>query len=210
MLIGFLAKRKHGKDTAADYLQDNYNFTKKSFAGPLKLGIQKWFLFTDEQLHTDKKEEIDPRWGISPRKAYQIIGTELVRNTFPNLLFNEMKLNTSFWIKNFDIRYKESTGNIVVSDVRFQNEVDYIRKQGGIVIKIHRPCMDRHTGKKVNICRTITASFWSLFGYVAVDKDSHESEKGIDSITNHDFEIINEDLGDFYGRLDIIMSKKLI
>ena len=58
-MIGFLAKRHRGKDTAADYLVSDHGYTKRAFAYPLKKGMQEWFGFTDDQLYTDKKEEID-------------------------------------------------------------------------------------------------------------------------------------------------------
>jgi len=84
-MIGFLAKRQRGKDTASDYLINKKGYTKYAFAEPLKRGIQQWFGFTDEQLFTDEKENIDKNWGVSPRKVCQIIGTDVVRDMFPKI-----------------------------------------------------------------------------------------------------------------------------
>ncbi len=36
MIIGIFGKKGHGKDTIADYLVDNYNFHKLSYAEPIK------------------------------------------------------------------------------------------------------------------------------------------------------------------------------
>ena len=35
-LIGLLGRKRVGKDTVADYLINNYNFTKHAFANPIK------------------------------------------------------------------------------------------------------------------------------------------------------------------------------
>jgi len=55
--------------------------------------------------------------------------------------------------------------NIVITDVRYQNELDMIHKNGGIIIKINRP-------DNINI-------------------DDHESENYIDYIKNYDYCINN-------------------
>lgn len=183
-LIGFLGKKHRGKDTCCDYIVEKYGYKSNSFAGPLKRGIQEWFGFSDNQLFTELKEEIDENWGISPRKAFQLIGTELGRNIIPKLLPN---LNTSFWIKSFDIWYEKNKNlDIVVSDVRFQDEVDYIRSKGGIIIKITRKECDE---------------------YEIVETDLHKSEIEIDKIKNYTLGIDNDgNLNDLYLKLDDIVT----
>lgn len=187
-MIGFLAKRKRGKDTACDYIVDKYGFTKNAFADPLKLGIQEWFGFTDDQLYTNKKEDKDPNWGVSPRHVCQVVGSEVVRDIFPKILLPG--LGNNFWVRRADIWVKnhESKHNnkkIVWSDVRFQNEVDYILKHGGIVVKIDRPKLD------------------TIEQEVA---DGHQSEKSLDNITNYSYRIINDGtLEKFYNDIDRLM-----
>lgn len=183
-MIGFLGRKRSGKDTAADYIVNKYEYSKKSFGGPLKKGIQEWFQFTDEQLTTELKDQIDPNWGISPRKAFQIIGTDVVRKLFPSLLLPD--IGDKFWVKTFNIwynkNYDQHLGKVVLSDVRFQNEVDFIKKNGGIVIKLTRPCLN--------------------------NKDNHTSESLIDLITNYDEEIVNDsNLQDFYDQIDSVIYK---
>jgi len=58
-LIGFLAKKRHGKDTSADYLVKKYNYKKLSFAKPIKDACKILFGFTDEQLYGNLKEVKD-------------------------------------------------------------------------------------------------------------------------------------------------------
>lgn len=187
-MIGFLAKRQRGKDTACDYLVENYGYTKRAFAYPLKKGVQEWFGFSDEQLFTEKKEEEDKNWGVSPRHVCQVVGSEVVRDMFPKILLPH--IGNDFWVRRGDIWYENNKdshqGKVVWSDVRFQNEVDYILSKGGIIVKIDRPELDEKESEKT---------------------DSHQSELCIDKINNYSGKILNVGtLDDFYEDIDWLMS----
>lgn len=181
MLIGFMAKKQHGKDTAADYLVQKYDYSKLSFADPLKEGCRQLFGFNDEQLYGGKKEEIDPFWGISPRTVLQFVGTDLCRREMDRIIPG---IGNGFWVSSLKKKYidmKKSNPNVkvVVSDVRFQNEVDAIHELGGTVVKVERT------------------------GFGENDKDNHESEKNIDLINDYDHLIKNDSsLASFYNKLD--------
>ena len=71
VLIGIIGKKYSGKDTAADYLVTNHNFTKMAFADPVKKITKELFNFNNEQLYGNLKETVDERWGISPREAFR-------------------------------------------------------------------------------------------------------------------------------------------
>lgn len=188
-MIGFLAKRRRGKDTAADHLT-TLGYTKRAFAYPLKKGIQEWFGFTDEQLFTDEKECIDKNWGVSPREVCQVVGTEVVRDLFPKILIPG--IGEDFWVRSADIWYEKNknkhNGLVVWSDVRYQNEVDYILNKGGKVYKIERPGLD--------IC-------------IDSQADLHKSETSIDKINHISGVIINDGtLEDFYRKLNKLITHK--
>ena len=166
-LVGFLAKKQHGKDTASDYLVKNYNYKKLTFAKPIKDACEILFGFTNEQLYGNLKEVKDEFWGVSPRNVFQYIGTDVFRKDI-NKIMPHIKDN--FWINNFKHRYKteikkNSKSKIVVADVRFQNEVDIIHELSGKIIKIYRPNMQ--------------------------DTSNHISENAIDNIKNYDILIKN-------------------
>ena len=55
------------------------------------------------------------------------------------MCFPETFLNKSNFI--FSI---SSEDNLIISDVRFQHEVDAILEKGGFVIKLDSPCLDSH------------------------------------------------------------------
>jgi adenylate kinase family enzyme len=141
MLIGFLGKKGVGKDTSAKLLLDDYNFTRYAFGDPVKDVVGTMFCMNDEQLYGNKKEEIDPRWNVSPRTLFQVIGTNFAQYwlmlKLPEL--EEKVKMKHFWVKRFEMWYEEESNknkNVVITDVRFQHEVDAIKSKNGIIIKL--------------------------------------------------------------------------
>jgi hypothetical protein len=130
MLIGISGKAQSGKDTLGKYLCDEYRCLHYYFAKPLKEGAKVMFNLTDGQI-ANKEVPIEP-WGISPRKIYQLLGTEVGRGIDP-----------AIWIKNAEMFIKSVPGRtVVITDVRFDNEATFIRNRGGVVINIVREQQD--------------------------------------------------------------------
>jgi dephospho-CoA kinase len=146
MIIGIIGNKYTGKDTIADFLVENYNFNKYTFANPIKDISKKLFHLNDEQLNDPYLKEIKiPYWDLSPREIFQKIGTDLFRNNF----------DKDFWVKQFEINYliNNNHKNIVCSDIRFQNEAELIKKYNGILLKINRNThkYDNHESEKLEI-----------------------------------------------------------
>lgn len=185
VLIGLLGQKRSGKDTSADYYVLKKGFIKRAFADPLKEMIKPMFQFSHDQLYGEFKEKVDERWNVSPRQVLQFVGTDLVRKNIHNLL---PEVGNNFWVKNFSLWYEKHNNkwkNVVVSDVRFQNEADKIKELGGIIIKIERPDLK--------------------------STDSHESESGIDAVEGVDFIVKNDGgLEDLYCKLDEILGNYVI
>lgn len=137
MLIGFSGKKGSGKSYFADYLVNNKLFIKLSFASPLKEITKILFNLSDEDVKDPiKKELINPKFNASPRELMQWLGTDIMREEF-NKKFN---YSGSIWIDNVKDKIKtllEDNKDVVIDDVRFQNEVDMIHSLGGIVINLH-------------------------------------------------------------------------
>ena len=137
MLIGFSGKKGSGKSYFADYLVNNKLFIKLSFASPLKEITKILFNLSDEDVKDPiKKELINPKFNASPRELMQWLGTDIMREEF-NKKFN---YSGSIWIDNVKDRVKtllDNNKDVVIDDVRFQNEVDMIHSLGGIVINLH-------------------------------------------------------------------------
>jgi hypothetical protein len=182
MLIGFMGTMTSGKDTCADYLVRNYSFQKKAFADPLKKICEELFFFTDEQLYGTQKKIPDCSWfNCTPRTALQFVGTDLLRNNLdkimPGLKNNIFTHHFKLWFEN---EVKDPNYRIAVSDVRFQNEADYIKDLGGIIVKVNRPNLPDH--------------------------DLHESEIELQKIP---YDYLIENIGtknDLYKNLDTVLS----
>ena len=126
MLIGISGKAGCGKDTLGKYLCDEYRCLHYYFAKPLKEAAKIMFALTDDQI-ANKEVPIEP-WGISPRKIWQLLGTEVGRGIDP-----------AIWIKNAEMFVKSVPGRtVVITDCRFDNEAIFIRNRGGVVINIVR------------------------------------------------------------------------
>lgn len=133
ILIGLTGRAGCGKDTAAEHLEADYGFTAMSFAGPLKKTAAALFNLPDIYFHSrELKEKPLEDWdGLSPRHILQLLGTEAVRDTF----------GENFWVKRWLNEYSGVPvySNVVVTDVRFNNEAQVIRDIGGIIVHIVRP-----------------------------------------------------------------------
>lgn len=181
MIIGIVGNKNVGKDTLADYLVENKNFIKYAFADPLKHCLKELFGLTDEQLYGNKKEEYDPNWETTPRELLQFFGTEVMQFKIQELLPN---LKRTFFIKRFEQFINDNPDkSIVVSDIRFQHELDVVLKYKGIVIKV-----EREKSSKTFL--------------------NHASESNIDKLTNFTFKIENnktkEDLFNKFNELVVI------
>lgn len=137
-LIALTGPKGSGKDAAAKIItkclvQPNgeYNIFKHiKFAGPLKDACRELFGWDDRHLEGNLKEVVDERYGVSPRKAMQTLGTEWGRNIINPNLWTEVARN-----RIREIKY----GLVIVSDCRFDNEAQMIHDEGGIVIQVVRP-----------------------------------------------------------------------
>jgi hypothetical protein len=139
LLIGLTGKKKSGKSTCADYLQIRHEFKTFEFASALKEVVKYVYNLSDEQVHdTVLKETVDPRYNVTPRELLQVVGTDCFRDTVKGKLPN-ISIN-SIWIHRTEteiLKYKD-VQNIVVTDVRFPDEAELIKKHGGIIINISR------------------------------------------------------------------------
>lgn len=141
IIVGFIGPSGCGKDTAADYLVEKYGFKKMSFAEPLKKMVKECFILTDEQCYGDKKDVVDERWGCSPREMFQVLGTEFAQYMLPELLpsLKDKFEKKCFWVKHLMENIKnEEKHCIVIPDVRFRHEVDFLLKENTYLFRIER------------------------------------------------------------------------
>lgn len=140
MIIGFVGFIGCGKDTAADYLVNFHGFRRDSFANTLKDAVScvfGWDRTLLEGRTTEARawrEQKDEWWTnrlgreITPRWILQYWGTDVLRNHF----------HDDIWIASLENKMRKTADNIVISDVRFPNEIQAIHNAGGIVVRIKR------------------------------------------------------------------------
>lgn len=127
MIIGLVGRSRSGKDTVARHII-NYApwYQIKRIAQPVKDSLKALYSWDERHTEGELKEVVDPRVGKSPRQA-MIETAERVKKESGQDFFIKSLLNT--W---------NNKQYIVIPDVRFQNECDLIRKNGGVLIKIER------------------------------------------------------------------------
>jgi hypothetical protein len=142
MIVGLLGFINSGKGTVASHLVNNNNFRQDSFATSLKDACAVMFDWPRHLLEGDTKESrewreiVDPWWSeqlgipnFSPRLALQVIGTDALRNNF----------HEDIWFLTLQNRIRKNPNqHVVISDVRFPNEIKFIQEQGGVLVKINR------------------------------------------------------------------------
>ena len=140
MIIGVTGFIGSGKDTIADYLVTHHGFKRVSFAASLKDAVAAVFGWDRELLEGTTKssrewrEEVDEWWSerlgmeITPRWVLQYWGTDVLRNHFHN----------DIWVASVENKLRQAKDNIVITDCRFENEVNAIKNAGGITVRVQR------------------------------------------------------------------------
>lgn len=144
LLIGLIGQAGSGKDTVARMLRDYWVRQKAdsvhlAFADPVRdlavtflLGFgvrdaRRWV--TDPEL----KNVVIDVVGMSPRRIMQTLGTDWAH---PNA-------GRDVWIRALENRLHDAVragmGYVVISDVRFELEAEWVRRQGGVLWRIDRP-----------------------------------------------------------------------
>lgn len=140
MIIGLLGFIDSGKGTASDIIRD-MGYEKIAFADSVKdavsvlFGWDRGMLEGDTVISRKLREQPDQYWSekfgeeITPRNMLQRFGTEVCRDT----------LLQTIWINCFELKASRNKDkNIVVPDVRFNNEIEVLKSMGACLIRVHR------------------------------------------------------------------------
>lgn len=133
MLVGLCGRARAGKSTAANALVQRFGFEELSFAHPLRAFVRDILSIDDVQTFDQiKDKQHSLLGGKTPRHALQTLGTEWGRNMISDTLWIDVCM--------YKTKHLLAQGkNVVISDVRFDNEAERIREEGGLIIKIMRP-----------------------------------------------------------------------
>lgn len=164
LLIAFTGKAGAGKSTAAEFYSNGYRFFPESFAERPKTAMMNLFGLEHSQVFGNKeqKEAIIPHLSssvpVSGRLILQTFCTEWARHTISPDVWIWPVANKWDQLKNVP-----GFKGMVISDLRFDNEAEWIKSQGGIVIEIVT-VEDRNAAKQP---------------YPGFMGDGHVSESGI-------------------------------
>lgn len=137
MLIGLSGWARSGKDTAAEYLMNERGYTRVAFADPLREALYRLDPIIEvmgfpgarlkQMVNLMGWDELKEN-SADVRGLLQRMGTEVGR---------EM-ISPTIWV---DLAMKEAAKHklAVITDVRYPNEADAIKKRGGIIWRIERP-----------------------------------------------------------------------
>jgi dephospho-CoA kinase len=180
--LAICGRARSGKDTVANYLEETFAFTKFAFADDMKHLLHKLFPHISDQ----------PK----PRRAYQVFGEGLRNLDLPGadhvwIDACMRKVNAHIW---WHSEVDNRGANVVITDLRMQLELDYLRKNGFTIIRVTAPDEGR-------IARAIAAG-----DDFTVHDLTHETELAIDSFTV-DYEIHNDgSIDDLKRKIDEIME----
>jgi hypothetical protein len=154
MIIGLSGYAQSGKDSTAELLCLNYGYTRLAFADSMRQALMTINPKLDSITRVSDFVE-DYGWDVAKknpevRRLLQVLGTD----------FGRKMLGDDVWI-NIALSGIKSEDKIVVSDVRFPNEAEAIKKLGGTVWRINR-----HNHSAVNGHTSEHAMDNYMFNYV--------------------------------------------
>lgn len=170
-LIGVTGLARSGKDHASDNLARLMRLHKYAFAEPIKTMLKSVF---GDHFHEGDRSGICPETCKSYRVMMQTLGTELGREmwnpqVWVNLVAKRWKevergehfVPVGHFTENFAVGH--TAEGMVLSDVRFDSEAEWIQLNSGVILEIVRP-EQKTLGEKLRS---------------AVGIAGHQSEKGI-------------------------------
>jgi len=150
MIVGLAGLKNSGKDTVGAYLVKKHSFERRSFADKLKESASALFdipVYELEKMKNDPTCVIGVGRNTDANKGYiyafnepqtvrlmlQRYGTEAHRSIF----------GPDFWVDQlFPVGGFYGGRAIVVTDCRFQNELDRIKLLNGKTVFVERPALD--------------------------------------------------------------------
>lgn len=122
MLIGLMGRAGAGKDSVADVLCRKHGFQRYAMAKPLKAMLATLGF---PEPPRELKESLIPGFTFSWRTAAQTLGTEWGRGLDPDI-----------WLKLAELAIVTANGDLVITDIRFPNELALVRRHGGITMAV--------------------------------------------------------------------------
>lgn len=207
-IIGLCGEKGSGKNTVAEFFVQSEKFKEIAFAEPLKTMLENITQLEPKYFHDQSFKEkeltsyieinhefldklynyVENDWGINvdfeqrekidcfagtvcktARELMQVVGTDILRRY----------VRDDIWVVLLFSRIKEMPGNVIVTDVRFQNERDALKKAGAKLVLIKRPSVTK--------------------------KDNHISENDLGKDSEYDAIILNDDISIGQLRSEVLL-----
>ena len=137
LLIGLAGLKGAGKDTAAEWLCIHSDFERIALADPIKDGLAAMLGLTRCVFIEPALKEVRIDWlDTSPRHLMQTLGTEWGQRHVARDLWTRIAQRRIDAIRRGPAL--QHLDGIVVTDIRFEHEADWLRKQGGQLWHIRR------------------------------------------------------------------------
>lgn len=190
-IIGISGKIGSGKDTFAELLAEQLygKVERHALADKLRLiteiisgtpmttthEINKPFCNEIRNYTQDQKNIVIKKFNKTIGETLQLVGTDLFRDNY----------DTDIWVKSFfneELEEKLNEGKIIiVPDVRFVNEADYLIKEGGYLIRLEGDPM----GVREKSLRDLNhVSETNLDNYIKFNKIIYNDKKDTNILKN--------------------------
>lgn len=174
-LIGISGKKGSGKDTFYDIVSSqDPKYINVKFADKLKeicsvlTGLPIEYFYNRKYYGKYMQD-----WDMTIREMMQRLGTDVLRDNFDKRI----------WIKSVFSNLSDNQ-NVIITDVRFENEADAILERGGYLIRIEP----------------------TYPGYINM-ADEHPSENALDNYDKFDFIIQNTNIDEYKQQIKNIMEQ---
>jgi hypothetical protein len=141
ILLGLSGKRRTGKTTVANELAAHYAWNHYSLASTLKREVRELYGLTWD--HTD---------GALKETPSEALGGKTPRQIMCEYGAMKRQLDPAYWINRLAddilLRHQAQFQWAVISDVRFRNEADWIKKHGGYIVRLNRS--EEFTGANID------------------------------------------------------------
>ena len=135
-LVGLMGRKRSGKDSFASALIEDHGFARVAFADPLKAALLRFDPLMPTMTGAERLSSIVASHGWEVAKSYPAVRKAL--QDYGVVIREEV--DPEAWIRAAWRRIVAAPSqHVVVTDVRFPNEVAFIRSQGGTLVYIERP-----------------------------------------------------------------------
>jgi hypothetical protein len=149
-LIGLTGHARAGKDSVAAYLVEHYGFGRVAFADALREAALALDPIIDyghgrPLMRWERRTGLHGRRYVRLSEYVEAFGWEEakevpeVRRTLQRYGVAIREMDPEFWIRTALAPMAYMSRPVVVTDVRFPNEVDAVRSRGGLFVRVRRP-----------------------------------------------------------------------